>query len=122
MILVVEDDRDIREFLAELLGLEGFEVLTVSNGSEAQALLEQRPLPSLILLDLMMPQMDGWTLRELLLADEQLARIPVILLSGNPELKHHAGNLNVVAFFKKPFDMDELIVAIRALGPEFAGS
>lgn len=116
MILIVEDDRDIREFLGELLRAEGFSVDMVANGSQARARLSSEPLPALILLDLMMPEMNGWTLCEELKNNESLAEIPIILLSGHTKVRQEATALNAVGYLKKPFDMDRLLVLIEKAG------
>ena len=81
-ILVVEDDSDVMEYMEVLLRLDDYEVTTARNGREALLALEQTPRPALILLDLMMPEMDGWTLLDLLRVDPALATIPVVVLSG----------------------------------------
>lgn len=117
MILVVEDDRDIREFLTVLLQAEGYEVVTASNGSQARHHLESSSVPDLILLDLMMPELDGWNLREELSNSATLQDVPIIILSGLSNLHQEARALKVAAYFKKPFDMDDLIETIRTIHP-----
>jgi CheY-like chemotaxis protein len=82
LVLVVDDDDDLRASLAELLLMYGFDVLTACNGEEAlQLLLVHRP--SLILLDLKMPVMNGWQLLQALDADDELRALPVIVLSAS---------------------------------------
>ena len=116
MILIVEDDRDIREFLGELLEAEGFTVVTVANGNQARTCLANEPLPSLILLDLMMPEMDGWAFCEELKNDESLTQIPIILLSGHTKVRQEAAALDAVGYLRKPFDMDRLLALIETAG------
>ena len=116
MILIVEDDRDIREFLGELLEAEGFTVVGVANGSQARARLTGEPLPSLILLDLMMPEMDGWTLCEELKNDDRLSQIPIILMSGHAKIRQEAAALDAVGYLKKPFDMEHVLALIERAG------
>jgi CheY-like chemotaxis protein len=109
-IMIVEDDRDIRETLAELLEDEGYEILTAGNGAEALDLLRggAEP-PSLILLDLMMPVMDGRSFRLEQRADPQLDRIPVVVLSAYHDAAAQAAELEVAAFLSKPLRPDTLM-------------
>jgi CheY-like chemotaxis protein len=115
-ILVVEDDSAIRQSLAELLEDEGFEVSCAANGAEALSTLACGAAPSLILLDLTMPVMDGWTFRNAQRSDPSLAQIPTVVLSAS-----HGGDvaslarLEPAAFFAKPFDLDQLIDTVRKL-------
>src|SRR6185437_7705633 len=80
-LLVVEDDADHRETLRDILEEEGYRVTTAVNGRDALTRIAAGPLPDLILLDLMMPEMDGWTLMEKLSAREGFASIPIIVTS-----------------------------------------
>src|SRR6266478_285957 len=79
-VLVVEDDEGLREMMAQLLTLEGFQTASVANGQEALAYLHARSRPEVILLDLMMPVIDGWEFRRHQQADPALAGVPVIVL------------------------------------------
>src|SRR5579863_8610418 len=81
-ILVVEDDRDLREILCESLRLEGFEVVGAEHGEAALRHLQTGARPCVILLDLMMPIMDGWTFRERISRDRSLAQIPIIVMTA----------------------------------------
>jgi CheY-like chemotaxis protein len=85
-ILVVDDDEDVREVMTFVLGVEGHDCVSAANGLEALALLRgrARARPQVILLDLMMPELDGVSSMRALRADPDLARIPVIVLSGHP--------------------------------------
>jgi chemosensory pili system protein ChpA (sensor histidine kinase/response regulator) len=80
-ILVVEDDPDAREFMSVLLTSSGYEIMSASNGLEALVRMRQRR-PCLVLLDMQMPVMDGWTFRERQLADPALAAVPVICVTA----------------------------------------
>lgn len=113
-VLLVEDDDDIREDLAALIEDRGYRVVTAVNGSEALDKLSSMPLPSLILLDLMMPVMDGWQLRAALLERPKLASIPVVLLSGVADLEAQAQSLDAVAYLRKPIALDEVYRAIES--------
>jgi CheY-like chemotaxis protein len=110
-VLIVEDDADLREMMAQLLTLEGFGAATVSNGREALAYLEGRNTPEVILLDLMMPVMDGWEFRRQQQANPELARVPVIVLSALDQGR--TSGLNVAAFLKKPLDFDRLLELVH---------
>src|SRR5581483_760035 len=107
-VLIVEDDADLREMMAQLLQLEGFPAETVANGREAlEYLLHDGSKPDVILLDLMMPVMDGWEFRRRQMQDPALARLPVVVLSAlDPS---HGKDLAGAAFLKKPLDFDRLI-------------
>lgn len=109
-VLVVDDQEAIRETLQTALDDEGFTVECASNGREALDILE-RWKPCVILLDLMMPVMDGWAFR----AEQQRAgnTIPVVLLSAAGELERHKEALGAAAVVPKPFDLDHVISAIE---------
>jgi CheY-like chemotaxis protein len=110
-VLIVEDDEDLREMMAQLLTLEGFHTATVANGREALEYLHESVKPEVILLDLMMPVMDGWEFRRQQQADPALAPVPVIVLSA---LDHgRASDLEADAFLKKPLDFDRLLSLVR---------
>ena len=82
-VLVIEDDTDVRNALAELLSAEGYAVSLTADGGEALETLRAGLRPSVILLDLMMPNVDGWDFRRAQLDDPTLAPIPVILLTAS---------------------------------------
>ena len=112
-LLVIEDDADIREALDGLLSTEGFRVTGCSNGLEALEALRASPKPDLILLDLMMPIMDGWQFRVAQKDDPELANIPVVALSADSTAK--AAAINAEAYLRKPVDYDTLIETIDRL-------
>jgi CheY-like chemotaxis protein len=113
-VLVIEDDYDIREALGAVLGGEGYEVTTCTNGREALEWLERtREVPNAIVLDLMMPVMNGWQFLAQCRREGPLARVPVIVLSahaGFEDVKVHAD-----ACFRKPIRLDDLLDALRRL-------
>jgi CheY-like chemotaxis protein len=110
-VLIVEDDADLREMMAQLLTLEGFRAETVANGREALEYLNRGDYPDLILLDLMMPVMDGWEFRRRQRADPTLANVPVVVLSALDQSR--AADLGGAAFLKKPLDFDRLLQIVR---------
>jgi CheY-like chemotaxis protein len=110
-ILIVEDDSDLREMMEQLLSLEGFNPVTAANGRQALDYLRSSGTPNVILLDLMMPVMDGWEFRREQERDPAIARVPVVVLSALDEQR--AGNLGADAFLKKPLDFDRLLALVR---------
>lgn len=82
IILIVEDDRDIRDVLAEILAEEGYQVLAAEDGAEGLRRLAEGPTPDLILLDLMMPRMDGYQFREEQRKNPEWSPIPLVLLTA----------------------------------------
>jgi CheY-like chemotaxis protein len=109
-VLLVEDDLDVREALAEALTMEGHVVATARDGLEALQVARQRP-PDLILLDLMMPRMTGWEFRAAQRVDPVLSSIPVVVVSAcSREL---AAELEATAYLPKPFDLDKLLALVE---------
>jgi CheY-like chemotaxis protein len=114
-ILLVEDEPSIREDLGALLADEGYSVLTARHGADALKLLESGARPGVILLDLMMPIMDGWELRARLRAIPRLASIPVVILSGAPLGETDAGLLEASACVGKPIRLNHLLNVLARL-------
>src|SRR5258705_12159733 len=110
-VLIVEDDADLRDMMAQLLTLEGFNAATVANGREALEYLRNVARPDVILLDLMMPVMDGWEFRRRQQADPAMSDVPVIVLSALDPSR--AADVNANAFLKKPLDFDRLLTLVR---------
>jgi DNA-binding response OmpR family regulator len=111
-VLIVEDDTDVREFMDVLLTTHGFETMTASNGREALERMRSRR-PCLVLLDLMMPVMDGWEFRKLQQGEPELAKVPVVVLTALDQAQARAEGLNGVDFLKKPLDFDRLLEIVR---------
>lgn len=108
-ILVVDDDQDLLDVTRFVLEGEGHGVLTARNGEEALVLLRAGPLPALVLLDLMMPVMNGWAFLEARAREPALQAIPVLVLTASePEEVPGA-----VGILRKPFDLDDLINAVE---------
>lgn len=113
-VLVVEDDREIRETLIEILEDSGCEVVGAVNGERALSWLRDTDsLPCLILLDLMMPVMDGQAFREAQVQDPKLAHIPVVVISAYRDVESRAEGLKAASFIKKPPRIEELFSAIN---------
>lgn len=113
-VLVVDDDDMIRTVLADALDAEGFQIRMAANGREALELLDDWR-PDVILLDLMMPEMDGWAFREHQLLREDVAHVPVIVLSARRDLSEQVGRLSAAAVLAKPFELDVLFRVISDL-------
>jgi CheY-like chemotaxis protein len=109
-ILIVDDDAEAGEALAEILRRRGFQVMVASNGERALAAMRAaRCLPSVILLDLMMPVMNGWQFRQAQLGDPRLACVPVIVLSGAPTAEDLISQLQPAGFLRKPVPLGKLL-------------
>ncbi len=113
---MVDDDTDIREGLREILEDAGHGVTEARNGRDALgALRAAEALPDLILLDLMMPVMDGFQFRREQLADPRLAAIPVIVLSADGQMGERAGALGDALSLRKPIHLDQLLEVVARL-------
>ena len=113
-ILIVEDERDARESLKQLLELEGFHATAAENGKVALEAIQRHEQHCLILLDLMMPVMNGWQFLEALSSQHQdvLQSVPVIVISAAADVGDVARNLRVPVM-RKPLDFDQLLSAAR---------
>ena len=118
-ILIVDDEEDILHFLELVLREKGYQVATASSGHEALT-RAQMEKPDLILLDIMMPQMDGWEVLKLLRIDDETADIPVAMLSARTEAKDRVQGLQegAVDYICKPFSLQELLAKIDAIFTE----
>ena len=112
-VLVVEDDEDIRADLTAILRVKGFTVDEAANGKEALARLRDGISPCVIVLDLMMPVMNGWELRQEMLSDPLLAAVPVIVVSGKGRIAPDEEQvLAPAAVLVKPFELTELLALV----------
>jgi CheY-like chemotaxis protein len=114
-ILVVEDNAPTRKAMKALLEAEGYRVGCAANGREGLDWLGRTELPSVILLDLNMPGMDGWQFRRHQQQDANLAGIPVVLLSSEHDLPRIAASLHAADYFPKPIELDDLLACVRSL-------
>lgn len=110
LILVVEDDVDIRNMLALALEVEGYNVACAANGKEGLEVLEKVVSPCLILLDLMMPIMNGQEFLKVMRKDDILAVIPIVVVSV---FSDQAKDENVQGIMKKPIDLETLLNTVR---------
>jgi two-component system response regulator RpaA len=115
-ILVIDDDFAINELIKINLELQGYNVIQAYNGNEGFALAKQE-LPSLIILDVMMPEVDGYTVAQRIRQADLVSEIPIIMLTALSELNNKVNgfNIGVDDYLTKPFEIEELIVRIRAL-------
>jgi CheY-like chemotaxis protein len=113
-VLVVEDDNDLRESLSQALRDHGYTVTQAENGQQALDLLHAGVRPSVILLDLMMPVLNGWELRDALRDDPALAGIPQLVISAYmDEAEQHVLELSPDDCIRKPFAIRVLLEAIE---------
>jgi CheY-like chemotaxis protein len=106
-VFIVEDDLDTREMLARFLELEGFVVESAENGKMALERLGGGTEACVILLDLMMPVMDGWQFRQAQIQNQELAKIPVIVVSAAG--RERIERIDADAYLSKPVDLEELL-------------
>lgn len=111
-VFLVEDDEDLRGDLAFLLEHRGHRVETAIHGKDALQKLDELGRPCIILLDLMMPVMDGWELRAELLQIPSFSSVPVVLLSGIADIQHQAQSLQAIGYLTKPIDLQRLYTTI----------
>jgi CheY-like chemotaxis protein len=116
VVLVVDDDFDIREALSDVLASEGYSVVTAADGGEALDRLRDGIRPDVMLLDLMMPRVSGVEVIDALRKDEKLRRIPVVVCSANRG--YGPDDLGVHDVLRKPVSVEELLDAVaRAIHP-----
>lgn len=111
-LLIVEDSIEIQVLLKRLLESEGFDVVCASHGKQAIDILEHDTLPNLILLDLMMPVMDGFEFRDRQLKDPRFKEIPVIIMTADGSAQAKKERISANDFLKKPLDVDQLLQSI----------
>lgn len=116
LVLVADDDRDIRELVAFRLSKGGYEVITAEDGGEALELARSRQ-PALAVLDVMMPRLNGYEVTQALRADEATRPIPVILLTARVQETDVARGFEAGAddYLKKPFSPQELLARVHAI-------
>ncbi|NBD09748.1 MULTISPECIES: response regulator [Corallococcus] len=114
-LLVVDDDTDLREALEEVLRDAGYTVLGASNGLQAlEVLRRQEPAPALVLLDMMMPVMDGATFGRQMREVDGWRDIPVLVFSASANARQVAEEMGACGYLRKPVDVDTLLKAVAA--------
>jgi CheY-like chemotaxis protein len=121
-ILVVDDEALIAMALEAALEDEGYRVVTAANGKQGLERLAETPRPELVLLDMMMPIMNGPAMLEVMAADSSLSDIPVIVLSSLPKEAVLARTTGVAAILRKPYTVDEVLGAIVQVLAKGGGS
>ena len=115
-VLVIDDDADVRELLRIALAADGYDVASVDNGREALHYLRSHADVCIILLDLLLPIMDGSQFRTAQLRDRALAWIPLVVMSGSVDAPRHARELGARRLVRKPLDLDDVKNALRFVG------
>ena len=110
-ILIVEDEQDLSDLLLDVLETEGHRARTAGNGLEALSRIEERR-PQLILLDMMMPVMDGWQFIERLRANEEWTSIPVVVMTAVYDMSSLERKTGAKAILTKPFDIELIVDAV----------
>jgi CheY-like chemotaxis protein len=113
-ILIVEDDHAVREAVSDALLDAGYNVAKAIDGADGLDQARQHP-PDAILLDLMMPDMDGWTFLDTVMSDKSLERIPIGIMSAAPLAHHTAQARGVQITVAKPFALDDLLSQVESL-------
>ena len=113
-ILIVEDDLDILDLMKQALEIEGYTVDTATNGKEGLEILDRIQVPCLILLDMMMPVMDGWAFLQTKKHADVLASIPVVIVTAAGD---NAKSADAQGFMKKPIDLNALYATVKKYCP-----
>ena len=117
-VLVVDDDQDIRELLVSVLEDDGYQAESAQNGREALDVLE-RWKADVVVLDLMMPIMDGWTFADRM---HEKWDIPIVVISAATDLKRHAGRVGAAGVVAKPFEIESLLPVIARVSTTSKGT
>jgi CheY-like chemotaxis protein len=115
-VLIIEDHHDIREAIESILRMEGYRVHGVRNGEEALDALNLMGRPGLILLDMMMPVLDGWNFLQILGTDTPVSSVPIVVVTAfSPDaiFAEMPEPANVVGFIQKPIAVDKLLSYVR---------
>ncbi|MEO8430437.1 MAG: response regulator [Acidobacteriota bacterium] len=115
-LLLVEDDRDLRDALCQLLSDTGYDVVCAENGREALEYLAKSPAPCLVLLDLMMPVMNGWEFRAEQRKNEKISGIPVVVVTADGRADLKALALGVDDYLRKPIEIERLLDIVSRYG------
>ena len=110
MVLLVDDDEDLRDSIADLLRQRGYFVATAEDGHAALAIIAAHEMPCVVLLDLVMPGMDGWKFLGIVQGDPAMAAIPIVIASAHAGTHAPSGTAGIL---RKPFDLDELFRVVE---------
>lgn len=114
-ILVVDDESSIRDLLRDILAFEGHQVHVATNGHQALEQLRGGGRPCVVLMDLVMPGMNGWELAARIHADPALAEIPLVVIAANPRHADDAARIGAERWLGKPLDLDRLFATVDEL-------
>jgi two-component system chemotaxis response regulator CheY len=117
VVLLVEDDEDLRTTLVEVLRDQGVDVAEAGNGLEALAWMKSHASPSVIVLDLMMPKMDGLQFRTAQLEDPALAAVPVVFMTASTITQSLLDDTGAAGVLRKPVSLEQLFAALRPWVP-----
>lgn len=120
-VLLVDDDPDVRDTMSFVLESAGYDVRAAKNGFDALESLRAHAAPSLILLDLMMPIMNGWEFRAEQLRDPRLAAIPVVVVTGAGQAAEKAQSLGATDVLEKPVSLAVLLATVERFCPTTPG-
>jgi two-component system, chemotaxis family, chemotaxis protein CheY len=116
-VMLIEDDEDIRNSLKEILEDVGHTVIAAADGLIALELLQTGARPGVILLDLMMPVMNGWQFVSARSRQADTAHIPVLVITADAQIDQKAKSISADGYFRKPIDLDELLAALDRYCP-----
>jgi CheY-like chemotaxis protein len=112
-VLVIDDDEDIRSMVAVVLEMHGYGTVGACDGQEALHVLRNGGRPCLILLDLMMPHLNGPSFAAAMHAEPALRDLPIVVISGDVTAPETAAALGAAGFLIKPFDLEDLVMMVR---------
>jgi CheY-like chemotaxis protein len=113
VVMIVEDDPDVRETIAEILVDAAYQPLLASNGKEAlEHLRSAAPKPCVILLDIMMPVMNGWEFRAQQRSEAGLSAIPVVVITAHADASRAATEMEAAGFLRKPVKLESLLASV----------
>lgn len=112
VVLVVEDDPNLREVFSEVLESEGYRVHVAADGAQALAVLENGATPCVVLLDLRMPTMTGWDLAGRLRSTDRWSEVPIVVVAAHYLVADEARKIGADAWLQKPVSLDRLVAVV----------